>query len=355
MKTEQARAKHIDYTRAIAICLVVLNHATESIYALNLDNILSISIQSIIFGFICFTMGRLGVPLFLMITGYLFLDRNYDSETTKRFWKKNWLHLLLCTEIWFLIYDIFLSVYNHKPLDILILIEDMLFLHRVNFSHVWYLPTILGLYILIPYVSFSLKSLDHHLLKFPVIIFSIYGFIFPVLNVINKVVNPDLPLSMQFSMGFSGGVYGLYLIYGYITKTGAYRKIKTLFILIISLLSFSGAVFLQLWSYKNNIVYNIWYDNFLLLLTAICLFELISRLKTFKGYRFISFISKYSFAIYLIHNICRTFISPYVKTLPFRLPIKIGILWAGLMIFSLVLSIIISKIPKVGKFILYLK
>ena len=112
------RIKSIDLLRTIAILCVVLCHATESIYQLNAEYFSSLSFKSSCFSFFAFTIGRLGVPFFLMITGYLLLDRNYDTKKTLHFWKNNWLHLLFCTWIWFLLYDVFLLVFFEKTISL---------------------------------------------------------------------------------------------------------------------------------------------------------------------------------------------------------------------------------------------
>ncbi len=79
-KSPRNRIEWLDFARMIAIILVVLCHAVENVYALKLDYISSISVQSKIFVFTAFTLGRIGVPFFLMISGYLLLDRAYDTQ-----------------------------------------------------------------------------------------------------------------------------------------------------------------------------------------------------------------------------------------------------------------------------------
>ena len=81
----ESHIKWIDLARAIAILGIVLCHATEGIYSLNLDYMFGISTRSAAFAFSSFTVGRLGVLQFLMITGYLLLDREYDTEISPIF------------------------------------------------------------------------------------------------------------------------------------------------------------------------------------------------------------------------------------------------------------------------------
>lgn len=66
---------------------MILCHATEGIYKLNIESVTSMSIMSKFTAFTGFTLGRTGVPVFLMISGYLLLDREYDKTRTIRFWK----------------------------------------------------------------------------------------------------------------------------------------------------------------------------------------------------------------------------------------------------------------------------
>ncbi len=191
----------------------------------------SLSLLSRIFGFTCFSAGRLGVPLFLMITGSLLLPRDYDNDSIKYFWKNKYCHLLICTLIWFAIYDAFLVLNNHASIIFLLFVEEMLFLRRVNMSHVWYLPTILGLYILLPFVSLILKKYDNKLFLFPLFIYTFYSLGVNTLNTFYRVYHPELPISNQFSLGFSGAYYGLYVLYGYFINKGVFKKIHTLSIL----------------------------------------------------------------------------------------------------------------------------
>lgn len=352
---KKTRICWIDLIRSVAIFFAVLCHATESIYKLNLENMMSLSYQSRIFGFACFTAGRLGVPLFLMITGSLLLSRDYSNEDISRFWKKKWIHLLICTMIWFVIYDVFLVMKYHATISFLQLIEELLFVRKVGMSHVWYLPMILGMYILIPFVASLLKRYDKKLFLFPLLIYTLYSLGYNTISIIYRVYHPELPLSNQFSLGFSGAYYGIYILCGYFISEGTFKKIPSLLVVFISTIAFASIVYIQNWSYQNGYAYNVWYSDLLILVTSMGIYELASRIKNVYGYKAIRHISLYSFGIYLTHNFFIRVLAEYIQGLSVIMPAKVALLWGICFAASLVISMLIRKIPKIGKYLLYMK
>ena len=354
MDIQIERVQWIDSLRALSIILVVLCHATESVYSLNLDGVKSLSFLSKIICFTCFSLGRLGVPFFLMITGSLLLSKEYDSDKIKIFWKTKWIHLLVCTYIWFAIYDIFLSVYYNESLNWVHFIEELLFLRQVSMGHTWYMPLILGFYISLPFVATILQKYSTEIFLFPIIIYTIYSFGFDTIYLIFHIFNPTHQLAVQLSNGFSGGVYGLYILFGYFIKNGGIKKIKTSAVVTITMTAFSCTVLLQIWFYHKGYAYNVWYNNLLLLITSIGVFELSSRSNPTKPKKFVSIISKYSFAIYLTHFIIKELIEVPINSMSINNPLKITILGLLCFVISLTISVIISKIPTIGKYILYM-
>ncbi len=348
----------IDLLRVIAILLVVLCHSSEEgIYILSLDSVLAMQDKSRIFSFTCFTLGRLGVPIFLLISGYLLLDREYDTEKVKQFWKNNWLHLILCTMIWFLIYDLFLVFVQNKEMTVIDIIQDVFFLNKVQMSHVWYMPMIIGLYALIPFAANGLKKIDKlRLMWIPLCFFFVYLFLCPTFSLLFRIVNPSLrSISNQINAGFSGGTYGIYLVFGWLIKKGTFKKIKGYCLGLLFIISTIAAIWFQLWAYKNNIQYNIWYDSPFLLISAISIFELLSRCEFHKEFRFLHWLSSYAFAIYLIHFPFKLLFLDSIMNTSCSRAVQVLFMWGLLLIIGLIVAMIISLIPKGGNYLLYRK
>ena len=137
----KTRIQWIDFARVLAILLVVFCHCLDNIYHIIDPNVVTtLSISSKIFVFGGYAIGRLGVPFFLMITGYLLLDRVYDSEKITGFWSRNCKHLLICTIIWCVIYEAFLIFVLHQDFNLVSVISEILLLKPLNISHFWYMP-----------------------------------------------------------------------------------------------------------------------------------------------------------------------------------------------------------------------
>lgn len=301
-----------------------------------------------------FTFGRMGVPIFLMISGYLLLDRKYDAASTEKFWKENWLHLLICTEIWFLIYEIFLMAYSGEKIGFNEIIGDLLFVHKVKLSHVWYMPMILGMYVLLPFAAKAIQSFESKYLYFPILLFCVYSFGFPTLKVINNGLDGEA-LSLQMSLGFSGGAYGLYLMLGYFVKKGIFKKIHSLILTAIAATFMVLTVALQLWSYDRGVAYNVWYDCAFLMIGSLAFFELLSRIENVPVYGLVKWLSNYAFAVYLIHNIFKTVFTKYILALGYPRPVKVVLLDILISVVSFACSWLIARIPRIGTFLIYAK
>lgn len=344
----------IDFARTFAIFCVVLCHTVEKIYPFNIRYIQYISVQSRVFCFLGFTLGRCGVPVFLMITGYLLLGRTYDEIQCRSFWRYKWLYLVLCYELWNVIYDVYLCVFHQVEFSIDRLLREVAFLSLTNLTHIWYFPMIIGLYLLVPLVANGLNSVNYKLLQRPIGVLFMTVLVFPVINISMKIFGMET-YSMKMSEGFSGGVYGIYLVLGFLIKKGLLKKWKGYWICLTGSITFILIVMQQLWAYHQGIVYNVWYDCGLLTVSTVCMFEMFSRVKRIKFYKLIKVFSYYSFAIYLVHNMILNLPSFAVQKASMLQPVRVALLWAGVLSLSLFCAVVINRIPKAGKILFYKK
>lgn len=352
MSNSGRRIVWIDYIRFIATVCVVLCHVVEATFSLSMDGYFEISSNHNI-PLILFALGRIGVPIFLLISGYLLLDRSYNRDKRVNFWKDKVFHLFLIIEIWLLIYFIWNKLYENVLITKENLIRELLFARSCEMGHMWYMPMILGLYLFIPFVAMVLQQVE---LKHICIIWSIcviYELGIPTLNIILNILQSENVYN-TLSLEFGGGVYGCYLLAGYLVKRGALKKVKTLFLLIISCLCFMSVCLLEILAYHRAFGYNAWYDCIFLLILGMCLFELFSRVK-FRTNKLIQVGAKYSFGVYLTHNIVRSFVMQNIILDNISKVLVIAIYLVMVVVISYIITILISKIPKVGKYILYMK
>lgn len=158
------RQFYLDVARVLAILSISLNHAVNRSYdnfTNQMQEFLEISLASTILKTVVTVFSRVGVPLFLMISGVLLLNKRIENgQEVKRFYKHNLLSLLITTEIWyFLMYWFILLLHpgNHTLETegfggaVLGLFKTMLFIDQTAFDSMWYMPMILCLYTTIPF------------------------------------------------------------------------------------------------------------------------------------------------------------------------------------------------------------
>ena len=300
-----------------------------------------------------FSLARISVPFFLFLTGYFFLPRTYDEEGTKGFWVHNFLRLLLCTELWIILYNVF-DYFFWPKLDVTVLsvLRQMIFLENVpTMDHYWYLPMILGIYLFLPIVANGLKHIDAKLLLFPVI------FILVAFTVTPGLGSTDITI---LDTGYTGGVFGTYVLLGYMVHEKVFREIRAWILGVVAVISFLGIHVTEYFMHLLGSEDIVWYSWLPLIVTALCCFELLCRhcgeaVIPSGVHKPVNFVARYSFAMYLTHfpmtlacvrvmywYTTSAFLTFVVATfVPFFL--------------SMLLCWLLDRIPKVGRYLLYMR
>lgn len=353
-ETLQSREVTLDIARAFAILCVVLCHCTEAIYNMN-SNSIYYSTCSQIFKTVSFTIGRLGVPFFLFISGALLLRKQIEKdEDVFKFYKHNLLPIVITTEIWIIIYNIFLSIIGAQTFNIKILIKEMLFLTQAPFNNMWYMPMIIGIYIAVPFIAKIVKSFSHKILFLILSIVLFYTSALTTINVIRDIL--ELPrYSYIIDLNFLGGIYGAYVLLGYLIHTKMFRNVKLPICYIGSAIFFVLTVIVQAWAYKNGKIYNVWYDCLFLVFGTAFLFELFNRIDICSPFfqKVTKYISKISLGIFFIHVILINRMKEYVIILNIMNPLKVMILFLITISLSVMIIFLLSKV-KIAKKRLFL-
>lgn len=356
MIEKKKRIVSIDLIRTIAMLLVILTHATEASYDFWSDYLFNAPLHIDIMGLGMHTLGRIGVPLFLFLSGYLLLDREYDTEKTLIFWKKNLLSLLITTELWIVIYYIYACVIYNSKFRISVLIEEMIFFRNPKINHLWYMGTIMGIYLFIPLIANVLKQYHKFEISLVFGIASIYVIGLPTINAVAKVVGRGSGIG-QLNVNFVGDWSGIMLILGWMIKKGYFERVKKSILVAGAILSYISMVVMELYAYRHAVRYTVWYDSCFLLVSALCVMLLLIKVEIRKIKNVIIWLSYSSFAVYLIHNFFLVMISKVITKYNLIFPhvLKEIIIFTGTLTASEIAVWLISKNKKISRIMFAMK
>lgn len=351
------RCYHLDILRILAISAVVLMHVSGHISLELSDN------TSSLYWHICniFDSGtRWAVPMFVMISGYLFLNPQKEIST-KDIYKKYILRMAIAYVFWSFLYTLFLTIYSGSKLSGLDFVKNLIVgTITGGMYHLWFIPMLIGLYVLVPVLRVIVANASQRTLSYFVLVMALY------ISVLKTIVTiPFLkPLVggviNTFGMGLSINGYILYFVLGYYINTVSFTKIQKRIIYILGLVSFlvtvgvTGAV-----SYFKGVEFLMFRDNFSInvFLMSASLFLFVKEKcanKSFsdKTQKVILFLSKYSFGLYLTH------LFVLVILVDFYVCTGVGVLLVIILYFviscvvSLFMSWVIGKIPVLKKYII---
>lgn len=318
------RQYYLDIARVIAVISISLNHAVNRCYS-NYHNQMAefqaIPLSATLFKTVMTLLSKLGVPLFLMITGILILNKRMETkQDIKKFYKHNLLGMLITVEIWYaLIYWYCLLVGNYEWVlkekglvgAIVGMIETMLFQNQITFDSMWYMPMIMCIYTTLPFVIIVKNKLSDGKLSavvfLPLLLVFLNNMVRPVVNVLLEV-NGHKTYSSEVQMSNLIPYYYIYILLGYFVGKGLLEKWKTWLLAAIAIVTFGLCCGFQLYIYAQPKDYVLDYNFPLLPICVAALLELIRRgAHKAKGIeKPITYLSRISFGIYFLHIVVMT-------------------------------------------------
>lgn len=221
--TEKKHIAYLEVLRLVACILVVGVHVS----AFNLEQVPVESLNfKVMNGLDCLSI--LGVPLFVMISGALFLAPSYEI-TVKKFYTRKIPRIVFLYFFWLLFYNVvnFLengTVWNFTNVKKQIVLESLL---GKGMYHMWYLPMLAVLYLLTPFLkSFAADKKKCMLFcalgfGYSILLPTALKFEFPYRTIVESLYN-------QFDCSFFGGYVTYYVLghalHEYVPKLSAQKK-----------------------------------------------------------------------------------------------------------------------------------
>lgn len=302
---QKTRDPALDCIRVFAIFMVVAEHCTGGLHG------------SI--GLVVEICGSLGVPLFVMLTGYLMLGRDYNGKYLQGYIKNNLIPLFVCIELWNIIWWLF-SQYLTPTITVKNALKIAFFLNSSSYDGFWFLPMIFALYLGIPLVSqmlnFLLAQKEKTYLYILIVVLVFVGTIIPTIGEIQTIFTRQNGIQSALQMNifgidslWGGSVWILYLIAGFVLRKfrSQFSVVPTFMLATNIAISYALLLVFYIYWHKQGLSSQPHYSNLLLVICTFSLFILIQRFCTFKKplsrifIPLIEQLSKISFSVYMIH------------------------------------------------------
>lgn len=340
------REEFIDYLKIFAsLAVVVLHVASQNWYTIDVT-----SMEWQIFH-IFDSLVRWSVPVFVMMSGALFLGRQY---TLKKLYKKNILRLITAFTFWSFIYLIVFGGHS----------ENNLINITSGYYHMWFIPMMIGLYICVPVLQKIAES--EYVTKYFLTAAFLLTFLFPqigelildfgnqkcieIYSVIRQCIGK---LDISLFLGYSG-----YFIGGYYLYKTELSKTSRAVIYILGILGVCITIGMESYlaiSTQNadGTYYGYFNVNVLMESVAVYVWFKYNVQGTLKWNTVIKKISECSFGVYLVHVLILELLEKYVGISTMSSHPLLSVPLISFLVFgvSLLVSFVINKLPWLNKYI----
>ena len=334
----------IDLVRVVAIIAVVMIHVCAP-FIMNFKG----SSVEFVFANVFDCLARLGVPLFVMVSGYLML--NEEKEITfKKIFKKI-LSTFALLYFWSLIYSLsFTVIYplcNGESIDFILFVKQFIFGHY----HLWFLFMIIGLYLITPILRAFVKKQNANIVLYFIVLSLALKFSYPLFEILRlkfSSLNIICEYIKLFNLDVIGSFVTYYLTGWYILNVDIPAKVKKLIYILGIVCAMTTLLLVQIFPKHYALMFK--YCSILTYFYSAAVFMFLTRNtvpKTRIGQKLALF-SKYSFGVYVIHVFVLSLITsifPYKNFVLGYIVLK----WVLAVAISWAITFLILKIPVLKK------
>ena len=342
---------YLEILRVIACLLVVLIHTAAKYEGVDFINTSDFWIGS----FFC-EITRIAVPLFVMISGSLLLDKNYNYSKSKliKHIKRFVIFFLFWSIIYSTVHKLLIQVFMHHEA---FSIKDYIFAILEGHYHLWFIYMIIGVYLLLPLLRLWVKEKNIKYIRYFILLSLIFNCILPHLINIGKIYNENFnsfqnivdDINLKYVCGFT-----TYFILGWYFNNYDVKHKKTLYFLgilsIFILIIERGIITTTTNNYYNE--YKNLMPTILIYSSAVFVYIKEKFKDTNKENKIIKKISENSLGIYAIHPLMLTIFSKILfDKVRVNAFINIGVLYSIALSFSFIITSILKKIPILKKIV----
>ena len=342
------RELHFDILRAMACLAVVLIHVSAPFVVDSTGQFDFWTANALD------SAARIGVPVFVMISGALFLDENrhYTYKTIFRHVLKMAV-FFLCWSLFYVMFAVAVSVFRGEGLDV----GELVFKLFEGEYHLWFVPMIIGLYAVTPLLKLWIKKENKRHIEYFLVLSIMFSFVIPqALDIFGKMFSQASRIKEiidGFHLNYTKGFVS-YFILGWYLNTFEIKNKNLLYAAGISglLITMAGTYFMpRIFGVQHN-----FYGDFtvnVLVYSATVFMVVKNRYKNkayseCKTHKIIKFISKNSLAIYAMHVLV---VNLMYQIFDISIIIKIPLMFISATAIPIMAAAIIGKIPILKKYI----
>ena len=347
---QSKRIYYFDVLRVIACLSVIMTHSSAPYV---LKDFGSFNFWA---GNFFDSVSRVGVPLFVMLSGALMLDENYEFSA-----KKLIGHIIKII-VFFVFWSAFYTILNNLVIPLAehdyVDLEKIITSFLIGHYHLWFCFMIIGLYLVTPLLRLWVKTVNKKCIEYFLILSFIFCFFIPQVIWISgqylEIFNKANQILDNFNFKYVAGFVPYFILGWYLHNFDLKHK-TAVYVLGGFSLIFTVVMTFVLTYTKNTPIQAYGNFHFNILFQSIGLFVVIKSIYSNKKSNankktIIEFISKRSLGVYAIHL---AIVDGYYKLfdgLFFDIAI-VNILFIFVLSFavSLFLSFLFSKIPILKK------
>lgn len=170
------------------------------------------------------SISRFGVPIFVMISGALFLSKQREVDI-KRLWLHNILRILVVYLIWGFLYYLFQSVYlwnfNLWNAGLVRTVKGIVY----GSDHLWFLPMIAGLYALVPMLRVWVSKASRQNVEYVIILFFFFNILLTTAEILldSSLVTKIVGMAQIKELS---GYLGYFILGYYLTTFEVYTRLR---------------------------------------------------------------------------------------------------------------------------------